>query len=428
MRFLAFFLLYLFSFKGLGAEDSEKGSLIVTYQTGPKAERLSRIRFWLKQGDREAHIYPKRNGYLEDPSRLCRMVVIENLHPGTYTLVFAIPNSDGFFEEVKPRQVVVTAGNVTKVDQMIKPRHVDHEFVAENSPSKFSDQLQKTVPVLGGKTIIGDPFQEGHQNELPSKIVDISPFRIGIYEVTNAQYAQWLTEAFRKKTVLLKEGQIYDQQNRLLFKTQEATPHSQIYSTVNGGLTYFLPLIGKGDFPVVSVSWYGAKAYCQDNHCRLPTETEWERAAGMAATSSDQPPKKYRYGFGKDSIDKSWANYKDTNKSIAEFSLLTTKVGFYNGINTLEDGTKTQLATSPFGAFDMSGNVWEWVEDWYDENYSKNMPQKDPKGPSRGTQKVAKGGCYDSLAAGVRVSERLALSPDHLDPYTGFRIAKSIND
>jgi formylglycine-generating enzyme required for sulfatase activity len=106
--------------------------------------------------------------------------------------------------------------------------------------------------------------------------------------------------------------------------------------------------------------------------------------------------------------------------------VLTTPVGFYNGINTVKKDSlsiQTKLAKSPVETFDMSGNVWEWVEDWYDETYYKNMPQDNPKGPSSGSLKVVKGGCYDSLADGVRVAERLGLLPQYSDQYTGFRIA-----
>ena len=72
----------------------------------------------------------------------------------------------------------------------------------------------------------------------------------------------------------------------------------------------------------------------------------------------------------------------------------------------------------------MSGNVWEWVADWFTDNYVEALDSVNPKGPQSGTNKVVKGGCYDSLADGVRVTERLGLKPDHTDAFTGFRVAK----
>jgi formylglycine-generating enzyme required for sulfatase activity len=55
------------------------------------------------------------------------------------------------------------------------------------------------------------------------------------------------------------------------------------------------------------------------------------------------------------------------------------------------------------------------------------MSDVDPQGPPNGSNKVAKGGCYDSFADGVRVSERMGLPPDHADPFTGFRVAADVS-
>jgi formylglycine-generating enzyme required for sulfatase activity len=150
----------------------------------------------------------------------------------------------------------------------------------------------------------------------------------------------------------------------------------------------------------------------------------------MAQESAEVGLKKYIYGFGRNDIDPTWANYKPGDRPIQHFQVLTTPVGFYNGVNSLpltmnsRQQTKTNLAKSPYGAFDMSGNVWEWVADWYSDNYASQMDSNDPKVPNMGTKKVVKGGCYDSLAEGVQVTERLGLEPEHADAYTGFRIAK----
>ncbi len=296
--------------------------------------------------------------------------------------------------------------------------------------------INQMVSVAEGQVIVGDPFKEGKQDELPARTVDIDAFSIGIYQVTNAQYAYWLTESVNSGKAVYgseseKKGQVMDKEGQLLCKTLDAEPNSQInvVLTSNGNLA-FIPIPGKDHYPVVYVTWQGAISFAQDNEGRLPTEAEWEKAAGMALTSPGQPLKKFRYGFSKDTIDKTWCNYKLDNTPIEYFQVLTTEVGFYNGTNRLPLGPhdtmqfRTNNAYSPVGAYDMSGNVWEWVNDWYSAVYYKDMPEKNPQGPTSGTKKVVKGGCYDSLADGVRVSERLALPLGYCDGYTGFRIAK----
>jgi len=400
-----------------GGVAEEAGSLIVSYQTAPRAERLDRIRFWLKkEGQQEGQIYPKGMAYVDDVTCRCRRVLVENLAPGAYSVEFSIPNTDGLFEPVPPRAVTVLAGKVARIDQQIKIRS-----------DKLEGELPPLVQVGAGQMILGDAFQEGKVNELPPKTVQVTAFEIGKYPVTNSQYAQWLNRASEKGAITYDKGLIYNGKRQLLAKTKEGNSWSQISTELFDGKLHFLPQADKHNYPVINVTWYGALSYCQDQALRLPTEAEWEKAAGMALTQPGEPLKKFRFAFSKDQIDPTWANYKASDARIVHFEVLTTRVGFYNGINTLaENGQEltTHLALSPVGAFDMSGNVWEWVSDWFASAYDPNMPLQDPQGPPSGTNKVAKGGCYDSLADGVRVAERMPLPPDYCDPYTGFRVAR----
>jgi formylglycine-generating enzyme required for sulfatase activity len=516
------FFSFLFLVRGIAEEANlTGGTLIVTYHTGPKGERLERVRFRVKGEDHQSQLYPKRNAFVDDPTLMNRTVVISNMPPGKYSVEFIVPNIDQLFDAVPTREVTIIPGKILKIDQAIKPkygsikattslhpegevfetpptltlRYKDGKVHSQSIGGKFShtqllpgqyvlvfeplkglkapaaielaigpnesmgpiegiytkedpsdnngeslasefDEIQKTVMVPAGKVIIGDPFEDPHQNELPKRIARLKAFYIGAYQVTNAQFAQWLNSAWSEGKIIFhtepdQRGYITDLNNRLLFKTLEADSTSQIYTHSTPQGIHFLPIIGKHNYPVINVSWYGAQTYCQAYQFRLPTEAEWEKAGGMENTQPNQSLKKYKYGFSRDFIDNTYANYKDSTKHLAHFQVLTSRVGFYNGINkVLSDDKKevsTHLAKSPAGAFDMSGNVWEWVSDWYDDQYYKNMPEDNPQGPTFGDAKVAKGGCYDSFAEGVRVAERIGLPPDHTDPYTGFRVAADKN-
>jgi len=116
------FILFTYSSAFCQGEMPKPGTLIVSYQTGQKGERLSRIRFWLKSENREPQMYPKGSNYVDVSPFLARTVVIENLNPGKYTLQFLIPNKDGFFDEVLPRELLIVEDETLKIDQKIRPK------------------------------------------------------------------------------------------------------------------------------------------------------------------------------------------------------------------------------------------------------------------------------------------------------------------
>lgn len=429
-----FSLLFITLFSCCHATDDhqkDSGTIIVSYRTADEnSDNLDRIRFLLINNNDQRKMYPQGKSYVDDPSTGMRMVLIENVPEGNYKIEFLLPNTKESYEAITPKEFHITSGGVVKINQTIRTALTAPLAINDSDSPLPTHPTEQLAQVPAGKAIVGDPFKDDKGNESPPRIVDISTFKIGIYEVTNAQFAQWLNKALAEGKIKYNaDGTVIDTDTNILFRTLAAEPLSNITFSPHAKENAFSSTPGKNKHPVIHVTWHGAALFCTENGCRLPTEAEWEKAAGMALSKGNDALKRYKYGFSQDAIDKSWANYKDNDDPIRKIKVNTTEVGFYNGKNILplqgkdHHQKQTHNARSPVGAYDMSGNVWEWTNDWFSNDAFKSVPEKDPKGPLTGTHKVAKGGCYDSLPDGVRVSERLAAPADYSDEFTGFRVA-----
>jgi formylglycine-generating enzyme required for sulfatase activity len=207
--------------------------------------------------------------------------------------------------------------------------------------------------------------------EMPPHLVHLDAFYIDKYEVTNKRYQE-----------CVEDGGCQTPYQTYFF---EQSPNRMYY-----GEPQF------ENFPVIYVDWNMAKAYCEWRGARLPTEAEWEKAA--RGTEGNM------YPWGKD-LDCTKANYQNCINR-------TTEVGSY------ADGV------SPYGAYDMTGNVWEWVNDWYASNYYSISPGRNPQGPITGQSRVMRGGSWTRFD--VTTFHRANYAQVYNNFEVGFRCASSL--
>jgi len=222
--------------------------------------------------------------------------------------------------------------------------------------------------VPAGEFVMGS---DRYGDEKPRHTVYLDAFYIDRYPVTNAEYKKFV----------------------------EATKHRPPSHWQSGKIPP-----GRETHPVVNVSWDDAAAYAAWAGKRLPTEAEWEKAAGWDDIKREQ--RVYPWG---DRFDSARCNSKESG--IGD----TTPVGKYS-----------PQGDSFYGVADMAGNVWEWVNDWYDEEYYNNSPKENPQGPASGSSRVLRGGSWVNFDYFVRASDRSWSAPDDWDGSIGFRCARSV--
>ena len=231
-------------------------------------------------------------------------------------------------------------------------------------------------------------------------------YQIMKYKVTNAEFKQFLNEAFSLDSVWLEgdcvEG-YYPGDTNTSAGNQNfyslGLPSSNNFARIsfyNGNFIINEPIgYANGDFdnhPVIQVTWFGAWAFAQHYGLRLPTEQEWEKAArGLTG---------YEYPFG-NTLSGDRANYKDSGDP---WDNGTTPVGYYNGQHGTSD------SSSPSRVYDMCGNVYDWTDSWYNSS-----------------SRVLRGGGWysDSIYNGLRSWSRYGNGPT-CGGIIGFRCAKTL--
>ena len=207
-------------------------------------------------------------------------------------------------------------------------------------------------------------------HEEPQRTVMLNAYHIGKFPVTHAQYMQFVEDSGHYPPRF----------------------HAD-------------PRFNAPDCPVVGVSWHDAQAFLgylselTDEAYRLPTEAEWEKAAR-----------------GTDGREYPWGNEWDPSKTNSSESSLkrTTPVGSY------------PEGASPYGCYDMGGNVYEWCIDWFHPETYRYAPAQNPFGPAEGRRKVIRGGSWVPRGQfAARCANRAAYEPIEMVHNVGIRIAKS---
>ena len=244
------------------------------------------------------------------------------------------------------------------------------------------------VFIKGGCFQMGDTFGVGASDEKPVHKVCVDDYSIGKHEVTVGEFREFVndsgyqTEAEQGDGCYYYTGSKWEQRKDKNWKT---------------------PGFNQGEKnPVACVSWNDANKYIEwkskksGGNFRLPTEVEWEYAARSGGREE-------KYSGGNDLASVGW--YTDNSGS------KTHPVG--------------QKQANGLGIYDMTGNVWEWVNDWFDKAYYQKSSENNPEGPSSGKSHVLRGGSWGSGTLTTRASNRNHSKPSVRYNSFGFRLAAS---
>lgn len=270
-------------------------------------------------------------------------------------------------------------------------------FAVDTADTRIRIDLaqDEMVPISGNTFPMGS--LAGRSDETPIHWVELSPYLIDRFEVTNRSYSLFLSSS--------ADHLPYWNSNMRIIR-------DNIYFYSEPGFEYH---------PVRFVSYHGASAFAQWAGKRLPTEAEWEYAAKGSENRT------YPWGFS--NIISRQTNARPTSFSTPRPGpsirpdTTTTPVGFYDG--GLNMGFQTENGSTPQGVHDFAGNVAEWCLDWYNDTYYSVSPILNPPGPLTGTIRVVRGGSFFQTSFDLRTSVRIGFNPTVEYYFIGFRCASS---
>ncbi len=278
------------------------------------------------------------------------------------------------------------------------------------------------------------PFPYGQHDAITDIPYD---YEIMVTDVTVEQYARFLNEALAAGELTIgaidvDAGYSVDDEEYIALRTQEGVggyypgdpfdgydhemridPGIKLYIPLDEPalrLTFdgerFVAIPEYANHPMTMVSWFGANAYCQFYGWRLPLDTEWEKAARGTEIDEEGHGRPFPWG---DEIAGNNANYYSSFDLFERmFGKLgnTTPVGFYNG--RTYNGYETIDSPSPYGLYDMAGNVWQWIGDDFADMHYRNL----------------RGGSFYSYEVDLRVWKFNMAGPEYYAPDAGFRCAR----
>ena len=250
-------------------------------------------------------------------------------------------------------------------------------------------------------------FHFGQHDDIEST----EAYEIMITDVTADQYADFLNTALAADYVKVDGNQIVG------FYPGDEFHGVKHEEEIKAGDWIFIPLndpsqrikfdgktftvqSGYENHPMTNVTWFGAWGYCKYYETRLPTEVEWEKAG----RGTDERP----FPWG-DEILRENANFyasRDPFEDMSTFGSRTSPVGFYNG--QIYGGYQTLDSASPYGLYDMAGNVWQWTGNVYEGMHYRFL----------------RGGSKDTYDMDLRLWVRNNATPTYFSPGVGFRCVR----
>lgn len=259
------------------------------------------------------------------------------------------------------------------------------KLAAERAKLPAHDEM---VRIPAGTFLMGSDRKvdrNAYPAEFPQRKVYLDAYEIDKYEVTTVQFLKFVLASNRDPLIDWQ----YDGGN---FQETMA------------------------NHPVMHVSWFDADAYCKWAGKRLPTSAEWEKAArgedGRIFPWGNEPAGLSRANFGRTGLS---GPVRDRPERLLLYPPIISVDKYENG-------------ASPYGVFQMAGNVAEWTADWYDPNYYKKAPDRNPKGPEKGTQRAFRGGGWIDSTPTVRPAQRNGTEPNTKMNWLGFRCARDVKE